>query len=130
LKHALATRESFLAQMSHELRTPLAAVLGGVEAVREGVDGQVPTAMGRRLGMVERNGRHLLALIQDILDFTRGRAGKLPISPVPCRPRQILDQALELVGPQLADVGRKVVCSSEIGTRGRCWPIPSGFDRS
>lgn len=118
LKDALATRESFLAQMSHELRTPLAAVLGGVEAVRDGVDGPVPTAMGRRLGMVERNGRHLLALIQDILDFTRGRAGKLPISPVPCRPRQMLDQALELVGPQLADVGRQVVCQSEIGDIG------------
>jgi len=111
LREALATRESFLAQMSHELRTPLSAVLGGVETIREGVDGPVGPPMARRLGMVERNGRHLLALIQDILDFTRGRAGKLPITPVPCRPRVVLEQVLELVGPLLADSGGRVACS-------------------
>lgn len=115
LQDALATRESFLAQMSHELRTPLAAVLGGVEAVSEGVDGPVPAGMQRRLSMIERNGRHLLALIQDILDFTRGRAGKLPIAPKPCWPRLVLDQALELVGPQLADAGRDVACACDLG---------------
>lgn len=118
LREALSTRESFLAQMSHELRTPLSAVLAGVEAVKEGVDGPVLAPMARRLSMVERNGRHLLSLIQDILDFTRGRAGKLPINPIPCRTDRILDQALELVGPQIADGKVKLIRDGARGADG------------
>lgn len=101
LREAVSSREDFLAHMSHELRTPLAAVLGCAEAVREGVDGPPTEAMKRRLLVADRNGRHLLALIQDILDFTRGRAGRLPVERVPCDPAPLVVQAVDLARPRM-----------------------------
>jgi len=81
LSEALQAREDFLAAMSHELRTPLATLLGGIEALQHGIDGPIALKMQARLDSMERNGQHLRELIGDVLDFARGRAGKLTIQP-------------------------------------------------
>ncbi len=76
-------KSSFLANMSHELRTPLNAIIGFAELLH---DGQVSPDMPEHrefLGDILTSGRHLLALINDILDLSKVEAGKLEFTPVP-----------------------------------------------
>lgn len=79
---ALADRHKseFLANMSHELRTPLNAILGYTELILDGIYGDVPEAIGDVLGRLEKNGRHLLNLINDILDISKIEAGQFQLS--------------------------------------------------
>lgn len=97
LSEALQAREDFLAAMSHELRTPLATLLGGIEALQHGIDGTLAPRMTARLESMERNGQHLRELIGDVLDFARGRAGKLTIQPLAFDLQSTCRQACELV---------------------------------
>ena len=77
LARAARLKDEFLASMSHELRTPLNAILGLTEATREGIWGPVTAAQDERLQIVDESGRHLLSLINDILDLAKIGAGKL-----------------------------------------------------
>lgn len=97
LSQALLAREDFLAAMSHELRTPLSTVLGAGEAILAGVDGEPTPAMQERLGAMLRNGRHLRELIGDVLDFARGRAGRLPVQRIPFGVEEVCREAVDLV---------------------------------
>lgn len=90
LARALRAREDFLASMSHELRTPLAAVLGALETLRDVRD---EDRKGYLLDLAERNGRQLLSLIEDVLDFARGRAGRLSVDPRPLDPVEAVHEA-------------------------------------
>lgn len=98
LSHALKAREDFLAAMSHELRTPLSTLLGSVEALQAEIDGPLTGSMRSRLAAMERNGKHLRELIGDVLDFARGRAGKLTARKAPFAVAEICTQAVELAG--------------------------------
>ena len=80
LEVANAHRTQFFANMSHELRTPLNAVLGYSELLSDGLYGDMPE---RAIGVLERiqsNGKHLLGLINDVLDLTKMEAGGLTLS--------------------------------------------------
>ena len=80
LETASRHKSDFLANMSHELRTPLNAVLGYAELLADGIYGELPE---RPKGVVERiqnNGRHLLALINDVLDLAKIEAGQLTLT--------------------------------------------------
>jgi PAS domain S-box-containing protein len=72
-------KDEFLASMSHELRTPLNAVLGLSEALQEEVYGPLNDRQRRSLHSIEESGRHLLALINDILDLAKIEAGRMPL---------------------------------------------------
>lgn len=80
LGEALRSREEFLAAMSHELRTPLATILNISESLRGGVQGGIDDRQAERLRLLENNGHHLLALINDVLDLSKSLAGKLELS--------------------------------------------------
>ncbi|MBK1988651.1 PAS domain S-box protein [Sphaerospermopsis aphanizomenoides BCCUSP55] len=86
LARATRLKDEFLANMSHELRTPLNAILGMSEGLTEGVFGEMRDIQKRAINTIERSGKHLLELINDILDLSKIEAGKLEIqlSPVAC----------------------------------------------
>jgi signal transduction histidine kinase/ActR/RegA family two-component response regulator len=79
LTRAARMKDEFLANMSHELRTPLNTVLGMAEALQEEVYGPLNNRQLRSLRMIEDGGRHLLALINDILDLSKIEAGKMEL---------------------------------------------------
>lgn len=88
----------FLANMSHEIRTPMSSILGFAELL-----GEVDAPLDRRQSYLEkilRNGRHLLALIDDALDLAKVEAGHLVIQSATCSPATELTQAIDLLRPQ------------------------------
>src|SRR5574339_735871 len=79
LEQASALKSQFLANMSHEFRTPLNAILGYTHMLLNGVSGAVSEPQRKSLTRIDSNSRHLLALINDILDITRIEAGRMPL---------------------------------------------------
>jgi signal transduction histidine kinase len=73
-------KSKFLANMSHELRTPLNAILGYTELILDNIYGDVPEKIQEVLERLEKNGRHLLNLINDVLDFSKIEAGQLNLA--------------------------------------------------
>src|SRR5262245_52888811 len=73
-------KSQFLANMSHELRTPLNAILGYTELILDSIYGEVPEKAQGVLKRVESNGKHLLGLINDVLDLSKIEAGQLVLS--------------------------------------------------
>lgn len=76
---ASMAKSAFLANMSHELRTPLNAILGNAEILEEGLYGPLTPRQVELVKTVDSSGRHLLALIQDILDISRIESGRLAL---------------------------------------------------
>ncbi len=79
LARATRLKDEFLANMSHELRTPLNAILGMSEGLQESAFGPLNDRQTKAIATIERSGRHLLELINDILDLSKIEAGKLTL---------------------------------------------------
>ena len=79
LEQASQLKSQFLANMSHEFRTPLNAMLGYTSMLLQGVAGDLAPQAKRQLGRIESNGRHLLTIINEILDISRIEAGRMPL---------------------------------------------------
>ncbi len=99
LARAAKLKDEFLASMSHELRTPLTSILGLTEALSEGVYGDLQEMQLRSLKTITSSARHLLELINDILDLSKVEAGMLELQTesVPVAP--MCEMALLFVKP-------------------------------
>ncbi len=81
LEKASRTKDEFLANMSHELRTPLTGILGMAEILLDGVRGPLSDYQRKLISTIDSSGRHLLSLINDLLDLSKIEAGRLEIHP-------------------------------------------------
>ena len=79
MERALRTKDEFLATMSHELRTPLNAILGISESLEEQMSGPLNEKQLKYTGIIRESGRHLLELINDILDISKIEAGRMEL---------------------------------------------------
>jgi signal transduction histidine kinase len=70
-------KSAFLANMSHELRTPLNSILGFTDVMLEGLDGELTEYMNTDLRLIQKNGQHLLHLINDVLDMAKIESGRM-----------------------------------------------------
>ncbi len=95
-------KSAFLASMSHELRTPLNSILGFTGIILAGMAGPLTVEQSKQLGMVRVSARHLLELINDILDLSKIEADQLEVRKQDFRLEDALEHVLELVRP-LAD---------------------------
>ncbi len=97
LASAARLKDEFLASMSHELRTPLNTILGLSEALQEHVYGSLNGKQEKALRSIEESGRHLLALINDILDVSKLEAGQLALELQPVLVEAVCQASLGLI---------------------------------
>jgi PAS domain S-box-containing protein len=99
LERALGARARFYASMSHELRTPINAILGYSSLILDGVYG--PLAPEQRTGFerAQRAARHLLELVNDVLDLAKIEAGRIEIQLEPVDPVQVASELMDTVRP-------------------------------
>jgi GAF domain-containing protein len=103
LAEASQHKSQFLANMSHELRTPLNAILGYTELIADGVYGEPTEKMIGVLKRLEANGRHLLGLINDVLDLSKIEAGQLTLDLADYSLGDVAQTVFSAVEPLAAD---------------------------
>ncbi|MEZ5336418.1 MAG: PAS domain S-box protein [Methanolobus sp.] len=99
---ASRTKSEFLANMSHELRTPLNSIIGFSDIMLEGVTGELGTKQEHYLDHISNSGRHLLNLINDILDISKVEAGKMDLRIELINIRSMIEEVVIVTQP-LAD---------------------------
>jgi len=102
LEQASAMKSQFLANVSHELRTPLNAIMGYTHLLLEGVSGQLTPPQNDKLTRIDANARHLLAVINDLLDITRIESGKMPVQRERVLLPELIDEVMTEVEPVIA----------------------------
>lgn len=100
LEEASRHKSEFLANMSHELRTPLNSIIGFSEILQDQTFGPLNEKQLRYVSNIHISGKHLLALINDILDLSKVEAGKIELHPEPFALREALAAALHNIQPQ------------------------------
>ncbi|AGC43006.1 sensory box histidine kinase [Myxococcus stipitatus DSM 14675] len=115
LEQASAAKSQFLANMSHEFRTPLNAILGYTNMLLQGVSGELTPIQRRNLTRIDSNGRHLLEVINEILDITRIEAGRMPLHLSDFGIPELLQEVMAEMDPII--VRSKLAVSTHLGAK-------------
>jgi len=102
-------KSDFLASMSHELRTPLNSVIGFSDIMLQGLAGELNEEQHRQMGMINSSGRHLLSLINDVLDLSKIEAGRMEPEPERFDLCFAVRETLDALRPQVDECGLALV---------------------
>jgi len=102
-------KSEFLARMSHELRTPLNAIIGFSEMMNREVLGPIGARYKEYAGDIEQSGKHLLAIVSDILDISKIEAGRVELHPVPLQVSTMLHRCVDMVQTEGSRLGLSLV---------------------
>jgi protein-histidine pros-kinase len=108
LANANQAKDRFLASMSHELRTPLNAIIGFTGTLLMKLPGPLNADQEKQLRTVQTSGRHLLSLINDLLDLAKIEAGKVELAPALIDCRALLEEVMAGLQPQAQAKGLRV----------------------
>jgi len=111
LEQASQHKSNFLASMSHELRTPLNAILGFNEMILGQVYGEVPADMQEPLADIQTSGKHLLRLINNVLDLAKIEAGRMELSLQDYSVHDTVESVRSTLRPLAADKGLEFLAS-------------------
>jgi len=113
LSAATQARDRFVAMMSHEMRTPLNAILGYAELLELEIEGAINEQQRRNLDRIRVGSRHLLDLINDVLDLARADARKLELDLRPVDPAAVIEEICALLENEAATKGLKITHEAE-----------------
>jgi len=115
-EQANRAKSEFLATMSHELRTPLNAIIGFSEILADRTFGDLNERQLRYMGHIHTSGRHLLSLINDVLDLSKAEAGKMELEPAWVNPRDIVESSVVMIRERAAkkNVQVRVECAPSL----------------
>ena len=119
-EEANAAKSQFLATMSHELRTPLNAISGYAQLLTLGLRGPITPAQKEDLDRIDRSQRHLLSLINDVLNFAKIEAGHVAVESQPMALGAVIDSLREFVEPQLREKGLEFTMAKDIPESEAC----------
>jgi signal transduction histidine kinase len=117
LEHASRMKSEFLANMSHELRTPLNAIIGFAEVLKDGLLGEMTDQQRGFIGDIYGSGKHLLSVINDILDLSKVEAGKMTLDLEPVQVSSLFTNSLTILRDKAAtrQVRLRMDAAEELG---------------
>ncbi|MDE2428692.1 MAG: response regulator [Burkholderiales bacterium] len=120
LEEASRMKSEFLANMSHELRTPLNAIIGFSEILKDGLMGSVSPQQNSCINDIFNSGKHLLALINDILDLSKVEAGKMTLELEPTDIAALVQGSAQVVREQATAQNQRLLLNVDEGM-GEIW---------
>jgi len=108
LKEVDRLKSEFLATMSHELRTPLNSIIGFTGILHQGMAGPVNEVQTKQLGIIYESAKHLLTLINDLLDLSRIEAGRVVVDARPFEFQKVAADVVEVLRPLAEPKGLKI----------------------
>ncbi|MHB1341511.1 MAG: sensor histidine kinase [Coriobacteriia bacterium] len=115
LEAATAAKDDFLASMSHELRTPLNSVIGFAHLLGQELPGPINDEQRKQIGMIERSGKHLLNLVNDVLDLSKIESGELEVRMVEIDASQVASEIAASLQSMVAGRGLELIVDTCAG---------------
>ena len=115
-------KTEFLSRSSHELRTPLNAIVGYSELLGEQSAGPLPPPYPRFVANIQEGARHLLDMVNDLLDISRIEAGRIDLNREAFRPADVLEEVLSVIAP----LARSSISPSRTRSPAACRFAPTG----
>jgi PAS domain S-box-containing protein len=120
LDEATRAKSEFLASMSHELRTPLNSIIGYSGILLQGLAGSLNDEQTKQLEMVSASGRHLLALINQVLDLAKVESGHLEFNPTSVDVSELIAEVVNTLRPLASEKGIELVGEVSAGAESWC----------